>query len=320
MFLEILTLRAFEGPNICMPQPGLLLRVRADADHSRQLRDALKEAAQAVGLVIGFLECAAEADGRVLRCQFGTPQPLLAADVARYVVEGLNRIGDEEWDADGPLWALQKRRRQEASPLRLLQIAADARQRGLPLLRRPDGRMQIGYGARGWSFDVGLLALGQEVQPPWAQIGNAPVVAISGGGAHELALLLAERLAGSGRVALALDAGFDESREALGDQDAQVVILALRADQLVTRGVAFEHCTAAAIAGPLTRPEQADWSEEEHLRALGLPLLLASRQGCGVLLASEQMQVFLAPYAACPLRVVGSAQQAAEALLASLPA
>ena len=150
---EIIQLLDFDGPNLHGPQPSVFLKVRSDKDRGRRIRDALKDGAQSAGMVLGYLEIAVaqDSDGYVVDASFTTPTPAIGVELARYVVEGLNRreAGDEDWDAEGPLWDLQKRRRAEALPLPALQIIAEAATRGIPTLIRPDGQVQVGYGARG---------------------------------------------------------------------------------------------------------------------------------------------------------------------------
>ena len=118
---EIVLLLGFDGPNLYGPQPGVFLKLRADKDRARRVKAALKDGAQSAGMVMGYLEIdsMAEGDGYIISASFTTPTPQIGVELARYVVEGLNaqEAGDEEWDAEGPLWELQKRRRAEALPL-----------------------------------------------------------------------------------------------------------------------------------------------------------------------------------------------------------
>src|SRR5215510_1884939 len=143
---EILQLLGFDGPNLHGPQPGVFLKLRADKDRSRRVRDALKDGAQSAGMVMGYLEIdsAAVPAGYNITASFTTPTPAIGVELARYVVAGLNaqEAGDEEWDAEGPLWELQKRRRAEALPLPALQLIAEAAARGVPALLRRDGKLQ----------------------------------------------------------------------------------------------------------------------------------------------------------------------------------
>lgn len=310
MALEIRMLRVLDGPNIYQPQPGIALQLRSDKDRSRRLRDAVKEAAQACGLVIGFLDSSATSqdDGYLINCRFSTPQPALARDLLAYVVEGINRrlAGDEDWDADGPLFELQKRRRREAPSLHLLQVAAEARLRGLPVLRRPDGATQLGYGARSWSLLAGQPEGGSTGAIPWQQIGVVPLVALTGAGADACLTELSRHLPGRlGRAAVVADADFDTARAALCDQHAELVLLALRAEAIRERGLPFDHCAISAICDAQAQPDVN--IEEDLLRALGVPMLVTAPQGRVLLNADEPALVELAGYAPCPL-ILCSAQ------------
>jgi hypothetical protein len=322
MSLELVTLRVLEGPNIYQPQPGVYLLLRSDKDRSRRLRDALKDAAQAAGLVLGFLECMARPwageQGVALTCSFATPQPEIGAALARYVVEGINRrlAGDEEWDADGPLYEIGKQRRRASPPVEAVQLVAEARRRDLPTLLHADGSLRIGYGGPGWQWDATPQAA-ERPAPPWERIGSAPVIAVTGGSAAEVARMVAQRLGAERRVALVLDAGFEETRRALHDSAADTIVLALRTRDLVDRGAAFERCAASAIVGGLAGPAGAGWSEEEQLRALGLPLLLTSPGGRALIASDMEALAGVLGYAACPVDAVSSVGEAAS-LLAEL--
>src|SRR5690349_10434413 len=123
---ELIRVLGLDGPNLYGPQPGVFLRVRSDKDRTRRLKEALKDGAQSIGMVIGYLELdtVAQDGGFVISANFTTPTPAIGVVLAHYVVEGLNHqeAGDEDWDAESPLWELQKRRRAEALPLAALQI------------------------------------------------------------------------------------------------------------------------------------------------------------------------------------------------------
>src|SRR5262249_43785081 len=136
----------------------------------------------------------------------------IGVELARYVVAGLNaqEAGDEEWDAEGPLWELQKRRRAEALPLPALQLIAEAAARGIPSLIRGDGWVQLGYGARGWAFDRALLkrrrgapapdeiGIGPPpfarspgaIEAPWERLGPIPIIALAGEAGRDIAARL----------------------------------------------------------------------------------------------------------------------------------
>ena len=132
---EIVQLLGFDGPNLRGPQPGVFLKLRADKDRSRRLKNALKDGAQSAGMVMGYLEIdsLAEGDSYIISATFTTPTPAIGVELARYVVEGLNakEAGDEEWDAEVPLWELQKRRRADRDVVRRERAARCLRSHGI---------------------------------------------------------------------------------------------------------------------------------------------------------------------------------------------
>ncbi|GAB4206420.1 MAG: DUF4938 domain-containing protein [Roseiflexaceae bacterium] len=323
MPITILRLLAFEGPNLYGPQPAVALLVRAERDLSARLRDALKDAALAVGVMIARLEVDAqpEGDGFLLGARFVTATSALGAELARYVVDGLNaqQAGDEDWDPEEPLWLLQRRRRAEALPVETLQIIAEAGARDVPVFTRAGGMLQVGYGARGRALPIvrrgdpgGLLAPGEigigtplptgneaANALPWEQVGRIPIIALCGGQtAATAARLLAERLPGA---ALAETAGFDEARALLAGSTTQQAVLGLAASDLVLRGVPFDRCVACAL---LDLPEpipQVMADPNELAQALGVPLLLTDPSGVAAINADQPEFLALAQYAPCPV-------------------
>jgi hypothetical protein len=324
---EILQLLGYDGPNLHGPQPGVFLRVRSDRDRARRLRDALKDGAQSVGMVLGYLEVDAlpAAGGYTIEADFTTPTPAIGVELARYVVEGLNRsaAGDEEWDAEGPLWELQKRRRAAELPLPVVQLAAEATSRGVPWFVRADGQVQLGYGARGWAFDpapyrrgaagsftAGEIGVGpppariaEPIVAPWERLGPIPIVAIAGGTGREVAAqLVAATLHAQGQaVGLAPAAGYDATRDLLADPAAMVAVAGLAAEDIARRGLAFEHCAYSAVTDLPAQlsPDVADRSE--LARVLGVPMLLTDPAGRVVLDADTPEIAALAEFAPCPV-------------------
>jgi len=134
---------------------------QSDKNRAQRVKEALKDAAQGAGIVMGYLEVDSAVDdgGYIISARFTTPTPAIGVELGRYLVAGLNaqEAGDEDWDAEGPLWDLQKRRRAEALPLPALQLIAEASARAIPALIRDDGQVQLGYGTRGWAFDPNVL-------------------------------------------------------------------------------------------------------------------------------------------------------------------
>lgn len=326
---ELIDVRGLEGPNLYMPQTGVFLRVRSDKNRTRRLKDALKDGAQSVGMVLGYLDLDTREDaaGVVIDATFTTPTPTIGVALAEYVVEGLNRqeANDEEWDAEGPLWDLQKRRRAEALPLPALQLTAEASSRGIPNFLRADGLVQLGYGARGWSFDPAQFAkprpgssFGDDdigigsppfarppaaLEVPWDQLGPIPVIAVAGGAARDTAAqMLAAELDAQGRpTSLALGAGFDATRTLLITPSATIAVLGLDAADIAARGLALERCAYSAITDlpAALPPGVAD--RAELARVLGVPMLVTDAAGCVALNADVPEIVALAEYAPCPI-------------------
>ncbi len=323
MPITILRLLAFDGPNLHGPQPGVALLAQAELDLSARLRGALKDAALAVGVMIARLEVDArpEGGGFLLEARFVTATSALGAELARYVVDGLNaqQAGDEEWDPEEPLWQLQRRRRAASLPVEALQIVAEAGARDLPAFVRADGMLQVGYGAHGRALPVAraggspnLLApesvgvgaplpTGNEAAAvlPWTQIGRIPVVALCGGpAATQAARLLAAQLPGA---SLAEAAGFDAARALLADPAARLAVLGLAASDLALRGAPFDRCTACALLDLPDPPPPGMADPEELARALGVPMLLTNPSGAAAINADEPALLALAGYAPCPV-------------------
>ncbi|HEU4323159.1 MAG TPA: DUF4938 domain-containing protein [Roseiflexaceae bacterium] len=337
MPITILRLLAFDGPNLYGPQPGVALLVRAERDLSARMRGALKDAALAVGVMIARLEVDVrpESDGFLLEIRFVTATSALGAELARYVVDGLNaqQANDEEWDPEEPLWQLQRRRRAASLPVEALQIIAEAGARDLPAFVRADGMLQVGYGARGRALSVaraggspGLLApesigvgaplpTGNEAAAalPWAQVGRIPILTLCGGpAAAEAARLLAAQLPGA---SLAQAAGFDAARALLADPAVQLAVLGLEMSDLALRGAPFDRCSACALLDLPGTPPPDIGDPAQLARALGVPMLLTDPTGVAAINADEPALLALAEYAPCPV-VLLSARPDSSAIAA----
>jgi hypothetical protein len=333
---EIVQLLGYDGPNLHGPQPGVFLKLRADKNRVRQVKDALKDGAQSIGLVLGYLEIDSAAEGQsyLISASFTTPTPAIGVELARYVVAGLNakEAGDEEWDAEGPLWELQKRRRAEALALPALQLTAEAAARGIPSLLRADGQVQLGYGTRAWTFDPQALKerggastlAPAEIgigAPPFAQspaalevprerLGPIPIVAIGGGAGRDIAaLLVTAALRAQGQAAELAEAADFEAARALLAEPAAIAVLGLTAEGIARRGTAFERCAYSAIADlPAELPaEVAD--RAELARVLGVPMLITDPNGRVALNADVPEIVELAEYAPCPIIYTSAAEE-----------
>jgi hypothetical protein len=335
MAIDICTLATFDGPNRFDPRPGVLAHLRAGRDYSPALRTALKDAAQRIGLVIA----APHIDSRVAEGEvwheafFVTPMPAIGAEMLRYVVALLNArdAGDEEWDADGRLWDLQKKRRAEALPLQALQLIAEASARRIPAFIRRDGLIQIGYGARGYAVDPALFhKSGSNPRPsdasagappfassplsaavPWDRLGSVPVVVVSGSAPASTAGIFAAQVAErQGRTVSALSASFDAARACLTDPQAEMVILDLDPFDLLRRGLPVEHCLVSALIDLPDALVSEAGSRDDLARALGVALLVTAPGGRGILNADDPSILALADYAPCPLILIARSEHA----------
>lgn len=276
--ITLIDLFRYGGPNILGPQPGVRLLLRCDRDRSQRVRAAIKDGALTIGLVIAYLEVQARPlDGAyLLEAAFTSDRPDLGAALCEYLVAGLNAQlgGDTGWEGEGPLEELRERSRREALPMPALQLIAEARRRELPVLRRPDGLLQLGYGARGWACDPAHIP----VAIPWEQIGAIPLSIVTGGPGRAAALRrAADELAAAGLHPTVRDgADFAATINLLADQQVTAAAIGLDADAILRHGVAFDRCDQALVsdgAGP--RPPAAR-DDEEWVRALGVPMLLCA--------------------------------------------
>jgi hypothetical protein len=342
----IVQLLGFDGPNLHGPQPSVFLKLRADKNRAGRVKNALKDGAQTTGMVMGYLELESAADGDeyLISVSFTTPTPAIGMELARHVVAGLNaqEAGDEDWDAEGPLWDLQKRRRAEALPLPALQLIAEASARAIPALVRADGQVQLGYGARGWAFDprkgnshsrpyaehvsegeigvvsptsiatnidaTGTLA---PIDVPWEQLGPIPIVAVAGGAARDIAarLIAATLEAHRQTIGLAEAADFAATRDLLAAPAVAIAVVGLEATGIAQRGVAFERCAWSAVTD-LPDGLPAEVSDRAELaRVLGVPMLLTDPTGRVALNADIPEIATLAEYAPCPITYISTADQ-----------
>lgn len=279
MAISIERLLVHRGPNIYGPQPGVALRVHCDHDCGPALKNALKDGAQFIGLILAYLEVQSQcgAQGWQVEARFTTPGPDLGADLARYVVEGIRATtsADESWDRDTPLFEMQKRRRREAFPLATLQLVAEARRRGVPVLFRDDGQLQFGYGKRGQATDPQAA----QAPPAWERLGDIELYVVTGESlrnqtaAQVLAILAEQQKA----VELLLDADWHASRQLLARTDLECAVLSMQSDELLRYGLPFERCTTAIVSDCVGPQPAAAQDEEEWLRALGLPMLVSQR-------------------------------------------
>jgi hypothetical protein len=321
--IELRQLFAYHGPNIFGPQPGVLLRVRCDSDRSRRLRDALKDGAQFVGMVLAYLEIepTPTAEGVDISASFTTPTPDLGRDLAAYVVGGIRAeaeaaqsdadpddADEPDWERDAPLYELQKRRREQALPLPALQLLAEARTRSIPVLHLPDGTVQLGYGAYGWRFDPGVLparpSLADDDEhrqaipvPPWDEIGALPLYVVTGEARRHAGVhAIAARLEGRGLPIHTLhDADYHSTLGLLADPSVHCAVIGLDTADILRHGLAFHTCTQSIITDLNGTPPAEAATPTEWARALGVPMLVS--QGPALLDTSTPALAALAAYA-----------------------
>lgn len=305
--IDIITLLTYHGPNIFGPQPGVLLRVRCDKDYSTHFKDAFKDGVLFIGLVVAYLDVSVVSDdtGWIISVSFTTPMPDIGTALVSYVVEGVcaQERGDEAWDRETPLVALQQHRRHTAPALPLIQLMAEAHARRIPVLHLPDGQMQFGYGVRGWRFDPALYAdTTAHIPPPhWERLGAIPIYAVTGeqlrGSVVERAaavLLAAGTTAQRPVLRVVHDADFDTTLALLTDPTTESLLIGLRTADIVRRGVAFRQCHTSIITDRDGECPPDAANATEWVQALGVPMLIATD---AVVLNSDDVAVAgLVPY------------------------
>lgn len=269
MPVAVREIRAFEGPNLYYPQPAVKLALWADRDISRQISDTLKNWAQVTGLVIGYLRQYADAvpDGFVITTTWTTPLPTVGASIAEQVAADIDAAErpDEDYDHDDALMAIIKERKQQEPSMALLQMLAEAHAHDVPLLRRADGHLVIGTGARGWSFDPAGLSLGLGVEVPWDSVGTVPLVAVTGPDAGAVTELITGFVAQAGRrvgradehgimiageqVADAPSADWAGAQRVLTNANVDVAIIAQSLTSINERGLGFAQCRVGVVTG-----------------------------------------------------------------------
>jgi hypothetical protein len=322
--IEIIDLRAYEGPNIAGPQTGVLLRVRCTANYSKRLSGALKDGAQFIGMVLAYLDVTTTHtdEHMLITAQFTTPTPALGAALASYVVDSIcteatrahSEPDDDEadstpWDADRPLVELQQRRRQEALGMPALQLLAEARARSVPVLVLPDDRLQFGYGCKSWQVHTSLLRLARDdddddeqaaplpPSPPWERLGAIPIYAVTGE-RHRRAITeqVAALLHARGiPVHVLHDADYAATRAMLADPDVRCAVLGLDTADVLQRGIAFAHCTQAIVTDAEGTPPPSAQDMTEWVQALGVPMLLSTQPA--ILNSADPAVATLAHYA-----------------------
>lgn len=297
----IISLFAYDGPNIVRPQPGVLLRLICDSDRSKQIRYALKESTQSAGTLLAHLDISAhqQHDGYLITVSFATPVPAIGAALASYVVEGLQaqEHGDTAWDATTLLDELRQRVRHEMPNALAWRLMAEARAHQVPFVRRLDGLFQFGYGASQWVFDQATLQKDALPTPPWQHIGEIPIYAVTGERDRATTVQTITALLEQTGIAVTSHpcADFDTVIAMLQNTTSRCLVVGLDTADMLRRGLPFDRCTLSIITDTAGECPSEAATPDEWIKALGLPMLVASGP---VVLATESPDIAaLATYA-----------------------
>jgi nucleotide-binding universal stress UspA family protein len=296
---------AFAGPNIVSPRPGVLLRVRADGDYSEELRLALKEGAQFIGMMLAHLEVVSIADGAdvLMTVTFDTPDmpfPAIGADLVLAVVQGLQAGGADEASSEQETLLLELHERVHGAGRQqktMTHLLAEARKRNKPVLRHADGVFQIGYGAKGWLYDPAQAVGNVLPTPPWEQLDSIPIYAVSGGQQRQVWVgRLAQRLEASGLdVVVLAQADYAMVVEYLRSPETRCLVVGLERDSLLKDGLPFDRCRLSVVTDMAEGQAGEQFDTADVVRALGLPALVT--EGAVVLNMQVPALAWLADYA-----------------------
>lgn len=322
-------IRGLEGPNIYYLQPAVKLELWSDRDVRRQISDGIKNWSQQVGVVIGALRQDAQQEngGWAILTTWTTPLPLVGERIAEAVVADLQAAerDDPDYSHDEALFAAIDERKREEPPLALLQLYAEAQVRGLPFLPHGNGKITLGSGARGWSFDAAETALGLAVQPPWEGIGAVPVIAVTGtNGKTTTIRLIAHILASTGLRVGRTDtdgvwiadeqvdegdwAGFGGARRVLLDPTVDVAVLETSRGGILRRGLGFNACDIGVVTNIASDHlgELGIETLEQMALVKGVVIRATKPEGLAVLNADDPLVLDLGELAAAPVCLFSS--------------
>jgi len=324
MPLEIRDIRALEGPNIYYPQPAVKLQLWCDHDISRPISDLVKTWAQQVGIVIGSLRQDVRPDnaGFLITTTWTTPLPNVGEQIAESVAADLQAAErkDKEYSHDEALFAAIDARKREEPSLALLQLYAEAQARDLPMLRRDDGKVMVGTGARGYLFEPADLTLGLSVNVPWETVGTIPLVAVTGtNGKTTTTRLIAHVLASMGKrvghtdtdgIVIAGEqveegdwAGWGGARRVLTDSEVDVAVLETSRGGILRRGLGFSSCDVSVVTNvsPDHLGEFGIETPEQMIQVKGIIVLATQPNGHVVLNADDPLVLSLREWASAPV-------------------
>ncbi|NJP04416.1 MAG: DUF4938 domain-containing protein [Chloroflexaceae bacterium] len=293
--VQMVLLRRYDGPHIFGPHAGVWLRIGSGDNCQQALTFVLKDLAQFVGIVMVSLDVTAiaglnpgpEPDTWLIDATFQTPTPGLGAAIARYAVDRLNaqlRSSDENtaadtlWYDDPTLFDLKQQCRREALPIASLQLIAEAQQRGVPVLYRPDGAFQLGYGTHGLVYDPTTVVHEMLLAVRWEDIPSVALYAVTG--ERQRATVVDHIAAFCESVGChcekVQDADYQTTLMRLIETEADHVVIGLETADIIQRGLAFAQCQLGVLTdcdGPYPSVAQ---SSLEWIQALGLPMLLTT--------------------------------------------
>lgn len=324
MPIDIRDLRGLEGPNIYYGQPAVKLQLWSDRDIRSEIAHAVKTWAQVTGTVIGYLQQVTqpENDGFLITTTFTTPFPNVGERLVEGVAADLAAAdrNDPDYSHDDLLFEVMRQRKREEPTMPLLQIYAEARARDLPFLTNDDGKITVGSGVHGFTFDPSGLSLGLSVDVPWDQVGRIPVIAITGTNGKTTTVRLCTHILDTAGYhvgwtdtdGITIDgelieegdwAGFGGARRVLTDPRVEVAVLETSRGGILRRGLGFDLCDVSVITNVSSDHlgELGVNTLDELAHVKGVIALATKPDGRALLNADDPHVAGLAPYINAPI-------------------